>query len=135
MGCYAFQSRDVLSIKDFSREELEYLFKIASNFEDDIGNYKDVLQDKRVALLFFEPSTRTYSSFESSAINLGCKILSNRSPSVTSITKGETLHDTIKVIEGYDTDCIVIRDSRWGSARYAAEVTDLPVINGGSGSR
>jgi aspartate carbamoyltransferase catalytic subunit len=131
----AFRNRDVVSVKDFSRDELDALFKTASDVEANPGDYRDVFPDKRVALLFSEPSTRTYGSFEASATNLGCKILSNRDPAATSFAKGETLHDTIKMIESYDTDCIVMRDKRWGSSRYAAEVSELPVISGGSGSR
>jgi len=130
-----FLNRDILSTKDFSREELDSIFSTTRDVEVNPDKYRGTLSDKRVALLFLEPSTRTYGSFEASAVNLGCKILSNRNPSVTSITKGETLHDTIKMIESYDTDCIVLRDRRMGSSRFAAEVTDLPVINGGSGSR
>ena len=130
-----FLDRDVLSTKDFSREDLESLFSVAADVEANPGRYRDTLADKRVALLFLEPSTRTYGSFEAAAVNLGCKVLSNRDPSATSLAKGETLHDTVKMIEGYGTDCIVLRDRRMGSSRFAAEVTNLPVINGGSGSR
>lgn len=130
-----FLNRDVLSTKDFSREELDSIFSTTMDVEANPDKYRNTLTDKRVALLFLEPSTRTYGSFEASAVNLGCKILSNRNPAETSLAKGETLHDTIKIIEGYDTDCIVLRDRRMGSSRFAAEVTDLPVINGGSGSR
>lgn len=130
-----FLNRDVLSTKDFSREEFDLIFDTARDVEDNQGRYMNTLTDKRVALLFLEPSTRTYGSFEASAVNLGCKILSNRNPAVTSLVKGETLHDTIKMIESYDTDCIVLRDRRMGSSRFAAEVSKLPVINGGSGSR
>lgn len=135
MAGEGFLNRDVLSTKDFSREELDLIFDTASDVEENPGKYRNTLTDKRVALLFLEPSTRTYGSFEASAVNLGCKILSNRNPAVTSISKGETLHDTIKMIESYDTDCIVLRDRRMGSSRFAAEVSELPVINGGSGSR
>jgi aspartate carbamoyltransferase catalytic subunit len=130
-----FLNRDVISIKDFSREDLALIFKTAMDVEENPGRYHGSHPDKRVALLFLEPSTRTFGSFNTSAENLGCKILSNRSPEVTSVAKGETLHDTIKMIEGYDTDCIVIRDRHMGSARFASEVTEMPVVNGGSGSQ
>jgi aspartate carbamoyltransferase catalytic subunit len=130
-----FLNRDVISIKDFSREDLALIFKTAMDVEENPGRYHGSHPDKRVALLFLEPSTRTFGSFNTSAENLGCKILSNRSPEVTSVAKGETLHDTIKMIEGYDTNCIVIRDRHMGSARFASEVTEMPVVNGGSGSQ
>jgi aspartate carbamoyltransferase catalytic subunit len=130
-----FLNRDVISIKDFSREELDFIFKTAMDVEENPVRYHGSHPDKRVALLFLEPSTRTFGSFNTAAENLGCKILSNRSPGVTSVVKGETLHDTIKMIEGYDTDCIVIRDRHMGSARFASEVTEMPVVNGGSGSQ
>ena len=128
-------NRDVISIKDFSREELKQVFSTAADVEKHPRSYRNLFTDKRVALLFLEPSTRTYGSFEASAVNLGCKILSNRSASLTSIAKGETLHDTIKMIEGYDTDCIIIRDKHMGAARFASEVAEIPVINAGSGSQ
>ena len=130
-----FLNRDVISIKEFSREELDFIFKTAMDVEENPVRYHGSHPDKRVALLFLEPSTRTFGSFNTAADNLGCKILSNRSPGVTSVAKGETLHDTIKMIEGYDTDCIVIRDRHMGSARFASEVTEMTVVNGGSGSQ
>ncbi len=88
-----------------------------------------------VALLFFEPSTRTYSSFQIAGENLGLKVSGFANPSVSSVSKGETLYDTIKMFEGYGTDCFVIRHSMMGAARFAAESTAIPVINAGDGSR
>ena len=131
----SFLNRDIISTKDFCREELELLFSTAEFVEKNPEKYRNIITNKRVALLFLEPSTRTYGSFEASAANLGCKILSNRDSSLTSIAKGESLHDTIKMIESYDTDCIIIRDRHMGAARFASEVAKVPIINAGSGSQ
>ena len=122
-------------MRDFSREELEIIFDTARDVESNPENYKNIFKDRRVALLFFEPSTRTYNSFKAAAEDLGCKINSIQDPSKSSIAKGETINDTVKTIEGYETDCIIIRDKHMGIAKYVAEIVDIPVINAGDGSR
>lgn len=93
------------------------------------------LRGKLVALLFFEASTRTFSSFQIAAESLGCRTVGFANAADSSVSKGETLHDTVKMFEGYGADCMVIRHSAMGAARFASEVTGVPVINAGDGSR
>jgi aspartate carbamoyltransferase catalytic subunit len=125
--------RDVVSIGDFSREELEFIFDSTSAIE--MRGSTRVLDGKLVALIFYEPSTRTYSSFEVAAQRLGCSTTGFTAPDQSSVAKGETLHDTIKMYEGYGADCIVMRHNLMGASRFAAEVASVPVISGGDGSR
>jgi len=123
----------VVSIWDFTRDELEFIFDSAAAVEG--GGSTKVLDGELVALIFYEPSTRTYSSFEIAAKRLGCSTTGFTAPDQSSVAKGETLHDTIKMYEGYGADCIVIRHNLMGASRFAAEVASVPVISGGDGSR
>ncbi len=124
-----FKNRDIISIKDFSRDELIYFLEVAKKFE----NYrKPLLQGNVLATLFFEPSTRTRLSFEAAMTQLGGQVIGFADPNVSSAKKGETLHDGIKVIGGY-CDIIVIRHPEAGSAKEAADATPTPIINGGDG--
>lgn len=92
-----------------------------------------MLEGKVVATLFFEPSTRTRLSFETAANRLGARVIGFADPKITSGTKGESLKDTIKMVANY-ADVIVMRHYLEGAARYASEVTDVPIINAGDGS-
>jgi len=130
-----FKGRDVVSAKDFKRAQLEELFRAVDDLEKHHGSLEGALKGKLVALLFFEPSTRTYSTFQIAARNLGMKVSGFSDAGGTSVSKGETLHDTIRMFEGYGTDCFVIRHKRMGAARFAAKIADVPVINAGDGSR
>ena len=130
-----FLGRDVLSTRDFKREQLEQLFQAVADLERKEGSLDGVLKGKLAALLFFEPSTRTYSSFQIGAEALGMRVTGFAGPTGSSITKGETLHDTVRMFEGYGTDCFVIRHNMPGAARFAAEITDVPVISAGDGRR
>lgn len=125
--------RDVVSIQDFSRDELEFIFDCTAAVER--GGSTKVLDGKLVALIFYEPSTRTYSSFEIAAQRLGAGTTGFTAPDQSSVAKGETLHDTIRMYEGYGADCIVMRHNLMGASRFAAEVASVPVISGGDGSR
>jgi len=129
-----FKNRDVVSVKNFSREELEFIFDVSKDVKHDVKKFHNKLNGKIVSLLFYEPSTRTKCSFETAAKILGCKTTGFSNPKTSSVFKGETLHDTIKMFESY-SDCIVIRHPNMGSAKFAAEVSGKPVINGGSGSQ
>src|SRR3989338_9606895 len=91
-----------------------------------------MLKGKVLATLFSEPSTRTRLSFESSMSKLGGSVIGFASPQVTSVSKGESLHDTMKMVEGY-SDIIAMRHPVDGSVRYSAESVDVPVINAGDG--
>lgn len=125
-----FKGRDVISIRDFSRGEIEYILKVADKMEVVKG---EPLRGKILACLFFEPSTRTRLSFETAMEKLGGKVIGFSDPQITSVAKGESLIDTIKTVEKY-CDAIVIRHSKEGSARLSAEVSEKPVINAGDGS-
>ncbi len=125
-----FLGRDVLSTRDFSREEVLFLLDASKRMEKE---ERPLLRGKVLATLFFEPSTRTRLSFESAMKRLGGQCIGFADARVSSTAKGETLHDTVRVVEGY-CDAIVIRHPREGAARVAAEATRLPVVNGGDGS-
>ena len=134
----AFQGRSVVSAEDFSKEELLALLDVAGDFESwrtqpDAPPFPPSLQGRVLGCLFFEPSTRTRLSFESAMLRLGGSQLGFADASISSFSKGESLMDTIRVVEGY-CDAIVLRHPREGAARLAAEVARIPVINGGDGA-
>lgn len=121
----------LVSISDISCEEILSLLEQARYFEDH-PNHK-ILDGKVVATLFFEPSTRTRLSFETAVNRLGGRVIGFSDASTTSSTKGETLKDTIKMVSNY-VDLIIMRHYLEGAARYATEVTDVPIINAGDGA-
>jgi aspartate carbamoyltransferase catalytic subunit len=126
-----FKGADIISVRDFSKEDLLYILECAARMEAKPG--PTLLAGKVMASLFFEPSTRTRLSFEAAMQQLGGSIIGFSSPKSTSLAKGESLRDTIRMVEGY-TDVIVMRHPLDGSARLAAEMSRVPVINGGDGS-
>jgi|TARA_Y100000310_G_scaffold112098_2_gene110534 aspartate carbamoyltransferase catalytic subunit len=126
-----FKNRDIISIHDFSKQELLYILKISKLMEKKPN--PDLLKDKILATLFFEPSTRTRLSFASAMEHLGGKVMGFASSTMTSIKKGETLWDTIKMVESY-ADVIAIRHPLEGSARLSSEASSKPVINAGDGA-
>ena len=125
-----FKGRDIVSIRDFSKEDLLHVLEISKDME---GDLPQLLSGKILTTMFFEPSTRTRLSFESAMCRLGGKVIGFTDEKVTSIKKGETIWDTAKMAERY-SDVIVIRSPIEGSARLAAEATSVPVINGGDGA-
>ena len=128
----AWKGRDVISILDFSRRDLESLFESANRFVGPPRPRTD-LHDRIVATAFFEPSTRTRLSFTAAALRLGAKVI-DLSPDVSSLQKGESLHDTTMMLQGY-SDLIVMRHPSEGAALLAAELSSVPVVNGGDGSQ
>jgi aspartate carbamoyltransferase catalytic subunit len=120
-----------VSIDDFSTEEIISTLDLAEQFEKE--PVQKLLEGKVIATLFFEPSTRTRLSFESAINKLGGKIVGFTDASSSSVTKGESLHDTIRMVSSY-SDLIVMRHPIEGSARYASEVASVPVINAGDGA-
>ncbi|MFX1265926.1 MAG: aspartate carbamoyltransferase [Promethearchaeota archaeon] len=125
---------DLISIQDLDRETIDLILKTAEEMEDVAINRSSVLSHRIMATLFFEPSTRTRLSFESAMIRLGGRVLGFADVVSTSAGgKGETLADTIRTVEKY-ADVIVIRHPLDGSARVAAEFSNIPIINAGSGS-
>ncbi len=125
--------KDVISIRDFSREQIENLLELADEMEKVFHSGSDVLRGKILATLFMEPSTRTRLSFTTAMYKLGGSIIGFDSPEMSSVAKGENLSDTIRVVENY-CDVIVLRHSLEGAARLAAEYSHVPVINAGSGA-
>lgn len=121
----------LVSISDLSKEEMIELLEQARYFEEHPNS--KILDGKVVATLFFEPSTRTRLSFETAVNRLGGRVIGFSDASTTSSSKGETLHDTIKMVSNY-VDLIVMRHYLEGAARYASEVTDVPVVNAGDGA-
>ncbi len=126
----SLRGRDVISILDFTRGELEGLFEAADSAWKLI-EYRP-LRGRLVALAFFEPSTRTRMSFESAVKRLGGDTLVVTGEEAISVAKGENLADTIRMLDAY-SDAIVIRHKFEGAALYAAEIAEAPVINGGDG--
>ena len=123
--------RSFVTIADLSREKILYLIRMAQEFE--AFPNRDLLKNRIVATLFFEPSTRTRLSFETAANRLGAKVIGFTDPKVTSSTKGETLKDTIMMVSNY-ADVIVMRHYLEGAAQYASEVSPVPVVNAGDGA-
>ena len=129
------KGRDIVSISDLSIEEIERIFEVARKMIPIArGEEKgEILRGSILANLFFEPSTRTRLSFQTAMLRLGGSVLDFSNPSATSIAKGESLSDTIRMVDSY-SDVIVIRHPYEGAARLAAEFADNPVINAGDGA-
>jgi aspartate carbamoyltransferase catalytic subunit len=127
---HGFRGRHVVSADDFTKDDLLYLLDASAFFEGDVGPR---LRGRILGTLFFEPSTRTRLSFESAMHRLGGTVVGFADEKMTSRTKGESLSDTIRMVECY-CDAIVIRHPMEGAARLAAETARVPVINGGDGS-
>ncbi len=123
--------KSLISIEDFTKEEILAVLQRAAECEETPN--QDIFNGRVVASLFFEPSTRTRLSFESAACRLGAKVIGFSDANATSVSKGETLNDTIKVISNY-VDLIVMRHPVEGSSRWASEVAGVPVINAGDGA-
>ncbi|MHA1795567.1 MAG: aspartate carbamoyltransferase, partial [Promethearchaeota archaeon] len=129
-----FYNMDVISAKQFNREDIEELIRLAKTIEKDKANYAQLLQGKVMATLFFEPSTRTRLSFESAMLHLGGRVLGFSEAGTSSVKKGETLADTIRTVANY-ADTIVIRHKKEGAAKLAQEFSEIPIINAGNGSQ
>ncbi|RLF91714.1 aspartate carbamoyltransferase [Thermococci archaeon] len=129
------KGKDIISIKDFSVDEINEILKVSEDFESVARGEKklDIMNGKVLALLFFEPSTRTRFSFECAMKRLGGETIGFESVESVSVSKGETLADTVRVMEKY-SDALVIRHPKEGSARLAAMFSDKPVINAGDGA-
>jgi len=128
-----FRDRDIVSIRDFTREEIDHILVTADAMEPLAVEGSDMLKGKILASLFFEPSTRTRLSFEAAMQKLGGSVINIAEPKASSIEKGENLADTVRVVENY-ADVIVLRHPLEGAARLAAEFSGVPVINAGSGA-
>lgn len=122
---------DFVTIADLSKDDIMYLLKMAQEFERHPN--RELLKGKVVATLFFEPSTRTRLSFETAANRLGARVIGFSDAKASSVSKGETLKDTILMVSNY-ADVIVMRHYIEGAAQYAAEVAPVPIVNAGDGA-
>ncbi len=122
---------DFVTIADLSKEKIMYLLQMAQEFEKHPN--RELLKGKVVATLFFEPSTRTRLSFETAANRLGARVIGFSDAKASSVTKGETLKDTILMVSNY-ADVIVMRHYVEGAAQYASEVSPVSVVNAGDGA-
>lgn len=125
------EKHNFVTIADLSREKIEYLISMSQEFER-FPN-RELLKGKVIATLFFEPSTRTRLSFETAANRLGARIIGFSDAKASSVSKGETLKDTILMVANY-ADVIVMRHYIEGAAQYASEVSPVPIINAGDGA-
>lgn len=123
--------KSLISIRDFSKDEILHILDVAKEFEK--NHEQNFLAGKVIACLFFEPSTRTRLSFEAAVNRLGARVIGFPDSRNTSVTKGETLEDTIKIVSNY-VDMIVMRHPQEGAAAIAAGVSPVPVVNAGDGS-
>jgi aspartate carbamoyltransferase catalytic subunit len=128
-----FQGRDITSIEDFNREEINYILHTAKSMEPLAKTGSEMLKGKILANIFFEPSTRTRLSFEAAMLKLGGNTIGFADAESTSVKKGENLADTIRTVENY-ADIIALRHPLEGAAKLAAEFANVPVINAGSGA-
>lgn len=130
----SFYGKDVITVKDFGRSSLEYLFLTVEKLQQvHAEKRRKLLEGKILALLFFEPSTRTRVSFEAAMTALGGSCIGFDEPRSSSSEKGENLADTVRTMESY-ADVLLLRHPNEGAARFAAEVSSKPLINAGSGT-
>ena len=129
----SFQKKDVLRISDFSKEEILQLIKQAEKIDSDMAAFNESLKGKILATLFFEPSTRTRMSFQAAMQRMGGSVIGFSDVSTSSLKKGESLPDTLRIVSGY-CDVIVMRHPKEGSVAEVAEKATVPIINAGDGS-
>lgn len=127
-----FKGRDLISVNDLTIDEINYVINLAEEVSKNPVMYSNVLKGKMMSPLFFEPSTRTSTSFQAAMQHLGGRIL-DFDVITSSLKKGETLKDTVKMIDGYDPDIMIVRHKRDGSAKFVSDLTSIPVINAGDG--
>lgn len=130
-----FKEQHIISMREFSREMIDHILNAAEKMEPIARgkNTSDLLAGKILAVLFFEPSTRTRMSFETAMLRLGGDVLNLGSVDASSIAKGETLADTVRVVDGY-VDAIVLRHPKEGAAQLASEFSRVPILNAGDGA-
>lgn len=127
--------KHIQSATQFTKESLGEIFKLADKIKKDPYQYNNILKNKVVATLFYEPSTRTRLSFSSAVVRLGGRLITTENANEnSSATKGETLEDTIRIVEGY-ADAIILRHKEDDSIQRAIRVSNVPILNAGSGGR
>ena len=127
------KNKSLISIHDYSKEDYFKILECSDIFRKNPNEYENLLLGKVIATLFFEPSTRTRLSFESAVQRMGGRIIGFSDPGSSSVQKGESLKDTILTVAQY-ADLIVMRHPIEGSARWASEVSPIPIINAGDGA-
>lgn len=129
-----FYGQDIISVSQFNRDNLDYIFGVAHEMRVLVERFgsADLLQGKILANLFYEPSTRTSSSFMAAMLRLGGQVIPINNVQYSSVTKGESLPDTVRTLESY-SDIIVLRHPEVGAAATAARYARKPVINAGDG--
>ena len=130
-----FKLKNIISIKDFEREDIEYILDEASKLED-VAKSKEISEELKgtlLGLMFFEPSTRTKISFEAAMKRLGGECIGFENSGSSSVSKGESIADTAKMFEGY-SDALVIRHELEGVSKFISDIVDVPVINAGDGA-
>ena len=126
------KTKHLIDIKDLTKKDIDELIKVANDIIDNRDKYSHKCDDKILATLFFEPSTRTRLSFESAMLRLGGKVLGFSEAASSSTAKGESLGDTIRVVGGY-SDIIVMRHPKEGAPTVALNNSIVPIINAGDG--
>lgn len=129
----AFKNRDIISIQDFTKQEITQLLQFSKSMEPKAKTGTNTLKGKVLATLFYEPSTRTRLSFEAAMQKQGGATIGFTQPQEASIKKGENLSDTIRTVENY-ADVIALRHPLEGAAKLAAEISEKPIINAGTGA-
>jgi aspartate carbamoyltransferase catalytic subunit len=122
---------DLISSLGISKDQFNWIFDLAKEKKEEKVHHKPLL-DKTVGIAFFEPSTRTYTSFDAAAKKSGASVVGFKGADMTSTVKGESFSDTIRMLNCY-SDCIVLRHKYDGSAKFASEISEVPVINAGDG--
>ena len=129
-----FFNKDIISIQDLDKDQLEIIYSETDKIiELEPSKRREIARGKALGYLFFEPSTRTRLSFEAAMALIGGTSFGIADANSSSIQKGESLADTVKIMAGY-SDVLVLRNALDGSSRYAAEISEKPLINGGSGT-
>lgn len=125
--------KHILSSEQFTRKDLEEIFDLAEKIKNNPKKFSNKLDDKMIAVMFYEPSTRTRLSFETAAQRLGAKIITTENAGeFSSAAKGETIEDTVKVVSGY-ADAMIMRHKADDSSERAASVNKMPILNAGAG--
>jgi len=129
----SLSNRSLITIEDFSNQEIEAVFSLADEMSDSMNAQSNICQGKIMASLFFEPSTRTRLSFEAAMHRMGGNVISVMEAGSTSLAKGESIADMARVVGSY-ADIIVIRHPWEGAAKVVADYSGIPVINAGDGA-
>lgn len=130
-----FNQKNIISIRDFDKKDIEYILNLSGKMEPIARSMEksDILSGKLLGMLFYEPSTRTRLSFEAAMKRLGGATIGFAEAGTSSATKGENLTDTVRIVGEY-SDALVIRHNMEGTARFVANIVDVPVINAGDGA-